>query len=106
MNKTSKWMLGAAMALCAGAVGAEDLGKVKVVFDTGFTDRTNMGRPVGETSDVMAAYDAGLMARTGVRDAVAHASPVTVARDEGYMARTNMGGTALRSRDIATAMKQ
>lgn len=106
MNKTFKWLLAAAIALCAGAAGAEDLGRVKVVFDPGFTDRTNMGRPAGETSDVMAAYDAGLMARTGVKDASAHTSPVTVARDDGYMARTNMGGTALRNRDTATAMKQ
>lgn len=106
MNKTSKWMLATAIALCAGAAGAEDLNKVKVVFDPGFTDRTNMGRPAGETSDVMAAYDAGLMARTGVKDATPQVSAVTVARDTGFMSRTNMGGSALRNNDTATAMRQ
>lgn len=106
MNKISKWMFATVIAMCAGAAGAEGLGRVKVVFDTGFTDRTNMGRPAGETSDVMAAYDAGLMARTGVKDAAPHTSPVTIARDDGYMARTNMGGTALRTIGTATAMKQ
>lgn len=105
MRMPYKCLLAAVFSVGSAAVFAADLNHVRVVFDPDFTNRTNMGRPAGETSDVMVAVDVGLMARTGVTRDAKDAGPVTVARDHDYMSRTNMGGTAMRQNET-TALKQ
>ena len=84
---------GSAAALACIPAQAADTGDVRVTFDPGFTDRTNMGRAPGDSSSVGVSVDAGLHARTNmpVRDPKS-AGTLTAKPDMGLRERTNMGG--------------
>jgi hypothetical protein len=82
-------------ALISGAASSADVNEVRVTFDPGFTDRTNMGRAAGDSSVIGVGVDAGLQSRTNMperdpkEDGVLTANP-----DVGLRERTNMGGIA------------
>ncbi len=84
---------GSAAALACIPAQAADTGDVRVTFDPGFTDRTNMGRAPGDSSSVGVSVDAGLQARTNmpVREQK-EAGSLVAKPDMGLRERTNMGG--------------
>ena len=92
-----------AMSILAISAGtwAADLDTVKVVFDPAFTDRTNMGRPAGETGELRVSFDPDFLARTNVHRHPDEVHPVRVSRDDAFMQRTNMGGSSLTNRPLA-----
>ncbi|MCC7546663.1 MAG: hypothetical protein IT532_02750 [Burkholderiales bacterium] len=90
----------------AASVQAADLETIKVVFDPGVTDRTNMGRPAGEVSELRVGAEAEVMARTNVHREAGDAGAVRISRDAEFMKRTNMGGTAISKQALSTAEAQ